>query len=658
MLTPHSLAGRTLASVSAFLLVSMLALPAAAQMAKSAPPGAAPAAALRPQLTAADLEAFLEGFLPAQIERQDIAGAVVVVVKDGKVLFGKGYGYADVKTRRPVSVDDTLFRPGSVSKLFTATAVMQLVEQGKLDLDRDVNDYIDFKLPATYSKPVTLRAILTHTPGFEEAVKNLFIGSAGDLTSLRQYLVDHLPARIWPPGTVPAYSNYGIALSGYVVERVSGEKFEDYVANHIYKPLGMTHATFAQPLSPALAPLMSSGYRLGSQDAKPYEIVQAAPAGSMAVSAGDIAKFMIAHLQDGRYGDAQILKPETAKLMHSRQYAPDPRMPAMCISFFDETQNGHTIVGHGGDTLYFHSHLHLILDANVGLFVSLNSAGRGEFSLREVLWNKFLDRYFPPRPETPPAIATAAQDAAKLTGSYISTRRGEKSILKAAAVLAQSKVAAKPDGTLVLEDFKDTNGQARQWREIAPMLYQDVKSEDRLLFKPGPEGRMTIFTYFSAFAFERAHWYENQTFNLVILIFTLGLFLLSLLLWPVAALCRRHYGKPLQLTDEERKLRRRTRLVALLNLIAFGGWAGIFFYGFNDIGRLTAKLDLWLRLFQILAVLGALGTLVAVGNALRTWSTPGRWWWTKLHEILLAAACLGFVWLGFVLRIFHFSLNY
>jgi hypothetical protein len=344
--------------------------------------------------------------------------------------------------------------------------------------------------------------------------------------------------------------------------------------------------------------------------------------------------------------------------MHTRQYAPDPRMPAMCISFFDEKQNGHTIVGHGGDTLYFHSHLHLILDANVGLFVSVNSAGRGEFGLRGELWNKFLDRYFPPRSETPPAIATAAQDAAKVTGSYVSSRRGEVSILKAATVLGQAKVSAKPDGTVILEDFKGSNGQPREWREIAPMLYQDVKSEDRLFFKPGADGRMTIFTYFSAFAFERARWYENQTFNLVILFFTLGMFLLSLLLWPVAALCRRHYGKPLPLTGEERKLRRRTRLIALLNLIAFGGWVGVFIYGLEDIGRLTGKLDLWLRLFQVLAILGALGTLVAIGNALRTWSAPGRWWWTKLHEALLALACLGFVWLGFVLHIFHFNLNY
>jgi len=661
MHSSHRSAQRVLVGWSPLAVVLWLTLPVGAQPSKTTAakqPTTVPATKAGHELTAADAEAFFDGFVPAQIERDDIAGAVVVVVRDGKVLFGKGYGFADVKTKKAVSVDDTLVRPGSVSKLFTATAVMQLVEQGKLDLDRDVNDYLDFKIPATYAEPITLRSILTHTPGFEEALKNLFTGSARDLASLRQYVIEHVPARIWPPGTFPAYSNYGLALSGYIVERVSGEKFEDYVANHIYKPLGMRHATFAQPLPPALEPLMSSGYKLGSQEAKAFEEVQASPAGSMAVSGGDMARFMIAHLQDGRYGDGRILKPETAKLMHSRQYAPDPRMPAMCISFFDETQNGHAIVGHGGDTMYFHSHVHLILDANTGLFISLNSAGRGGFDLREALWKKFLERYFPGHPETPPAMATAAQDTPKVAGLYVFSRRGEESILKAASVLGQTKVSAKPDGTLILEVLKDTNGQPREWREIAPMLYQDVKSEDRLLFKPGEGGRMRMFTYFSAFAFERARWWENRNFNRVIVIFTLGIFLLALLLWPVAALCRRHYGKPLQLTKEEGKLRLRTRLVAGVNLAACAGWAGIFFYGLNDIGRLTEKLDMWLRLLQILAILGALGTVVAIGNALRTWSRAGRWWWTKLEESLLAAACLGFVWLGFVLHVFHFNLRY
>ncbi len=286
------------------------------------------------ELTAADADVFLDGLVPALLEHNDVAGAVIMIVKDGKVLYANGYGYSDVKSRKPVSVDDTLFRPGSISKLFTCTAVMQLVEQGKLDLDRDVNDYLDFKIPATYAQPVTLRRIMTHTAGFVEWGKDLFVPTAADLEPIGEVLPNHLPARIFAPGEMPAYSNYAMTIAGYIVQRISGEKFEDYIANHIYKPLGIVHSTFVQPLPTDLKPLMSSGFALASGGAKEFEFVNSAPAGSMSTSAGDIAKFMIAHLQDGRYGDVQILKPETAKLMHSRAFGPVPELNGMALAFF------------------------------------------------------------------------------------------------------------------------------------------------------------------------------------------------------------------------------------------------------------------------------------------------------------------------------------
>ncbi|PYI78776.1 MAG: hypothetical protein DMF05_11490 [Verrucomicrobia bacterium] len=234
-----------------------------------------------PQLTKADFETFLDALIPSQLRNRNIAGAVVSVVKDGQVLFQKGYGYADVEEKKPVLPDQTLFRPGSVSKLFTATAVMQLVEQGKLDLDRDVNDYLDFALPKTYPEPVTLRQLLTHTGGFEETLKNLFVAHESDIKPLRTYLMNEMPARIFLPGKIPSYSNYGFTLAGYIVERVSGEKFERYIENHILKPLGMNNSTFEQPLPPQLGPQMSKGYLSASKKPRDFEWVQAAPAGAL-----------------------------------------------------------------------------------------------------------------------------------------------------------------------------------------------------------------------------------------------------------------------------------------------------------------------------------------------------------------------------------------
>jgi len=262
--------------------------PVAPKKDTSQPPVPGQAASGPHEMTAADVEAFLDGLVPLQIKEDDVAGVTISVVKDGKLLFAKGYGYADVEKKKPVSPQETLFRPGSISKLFTWTAVMQLFEQGKLDLDRDVNEYLDYKIPDAFGKPITLKNIMTHTPGFEEQIKDLFLTDSTK-PNLGQYLKTHIPARIYPPGTVPAYSNYATTVAGYIVERISGKPFDEYVAENILKPLNMTRSTFTQPLPSELAPLMSSGYRLGSAEAGPFEVINAFPAGSLSSSATDMA---------------------------------------------------------------------------------------------------------------------------------------------------------------------------------------------------------------------------------------------------------------------------------------------------------------------------------------------------------------------------------
>ena len=287
-------------------------------------------------LTADDLAAYMDGMVPQQLKLQNIAGAVVLVVKDGNVLFQKGYGYSDVDKETPVTPDGTLFRPGSVSKLFTWTAVMQMVEQGKIDLDKDVNDYLDFKIPATFPQPITMRNLMTHTAGFEEAIKDLIVTKNLGPISIGNYLKTHMPERVYPPGTTPAYSNYGATLAGYIVERVSGMPFDDYVDKNVFGPLGMTHTSFRQPLPASLQPMMSNGYGLATDKPKKYEIVRPEPAGSSATSAVDISHFMLVHLQNGEWNGVHILKPETVALMHSTQFGVNPALPHMALGFYEE----------------------------------------------------------------------------------------------------------------------------------------------------------------------------------------------------------------------------------------------------------------------------------------------------------------------------------
>ncbi|HYL70352.1 MAG TPA: serine hydrolase domain-containing protein, partial [Candidatus Dormibacteraeota bacterium] len=294
-------------------------------------------------LTAADLNAWLDGYLPYALKTGDIAGCVVAVVKDGQILTERGFGFADVEKRAPVDPKLTLFRPGSVSKLLTWTAVMQQVEQGKIDLDADVNRYIDFKIPARDGKPVTMRELMQHTAGFEEQAKGI-ISEDPKAPGMEALLKQWVPTRVFAPGTTPAYSNYGASLAGYIVERLSGEKFDDYIDRHILEPLDMKHSSFRQPLPKELEPLMSKGYPAASQPPRAFEIVGPAPAGSLSSSGEDMAHFMIAHLQNGEYKGNRILEPETAEMMHNSPLTVLPPLNRMELGFFETNINGREVI--------------------------------------------------------------------------------------------------------------------------------------------------------------------------------------------------------------------------------------------------------------------------------------------------------------------------
>jgi CubicO group peptidase (beta-lactamase class C family) len=611
-----------------------------------------------PQLTQADLTAFFDGLVPLQIERDDIAGAVVAVVQDGKVIFAKGYGYSDLKDKKLVSPEDTLFRIGSISKLFTWTAVMQLVEQGKINLDADVNQYLDFRVPEPLGK-ITMRDLMTHTPGFEEAIKDLIVTDGTMLPSLRDYLVNHMPQQIFAPGTTGAYSNYGATLAGYIVQRVSGQNFDDYIEQHIFTSLGMAHATFRQPLPPNLAPLMSDGYQLASGGAKKFEFVTAFPAGGVSVSAMDITHFMIAHLNDGEYNGVRILQPDTVKLMHSRQYAPDPRVHAMCLGFYEESRNGHRIIGHGGDTQYFHSDLHLILDANTGLFISYNSLGRGDVEPRGPLFQKFLDRYFPYTPPAEKPLSTAAADARAVAGLYIASRRPQTNMLYLISVIGEAAVTPAKDGKLIVAGMKDVNGQPTQWVETAPQLWRDTNDpQNTLAFSRMPDGRWQIALDFPFEVYQQVPWTQSKTLVQTLLICSYIIFLLSILLWPVAALIRRHYGFKLVFNPTELRARRWTRAAAFVLLAYWSLLVGGFVVKGESLGFLSSRMDWWFRLLQVIGWLGVFATLIAIWNFLVSWRTKSRWWGARLIDTLFLLACLASIWIVWFGHLLAFSLRY
>lgn len=597
------------------------------------------------ELTKADLEAFLDALVPAQLNSRDIAGAVVSVVKDGQVLLAKGYGYADVAAKKPVVADQTLFRPGSISKIFTATAVMQLVEQGKLDLDRDVNDYIDFAIPKTFAEPITLRRLLTHTAGFEETLKNLFVASAKEMRPIRDYLTSAMPQRIFPPGKVPSYSNYGLTLAGYIVERISGEPFEKYIAAQILAPLRMEHSSFAQPLPPELEAGMSQGYNSAAKGAKSFEFVQAAPAGSLSTTATDMTRLMLAFLAEGTLDGATILKPETVRAMAARQFELHPALHALGLILMEYSMNGQRIVGHAGDTIYFHSDMILMPDAQVGLFISYNSAGSRFGGGRGEVIRAFVNRYFPDPATAPPEIdpKTAQADGRAVSGIYLTSRRSESSFLKIGAILGQFAVQSDDKGILTLEGNKNLRGNLKRWREIGPLLYHEVDGPDLLAFRRDDKGVVTELVTNPVTMEQRVTGLASKTLILWLIGGSLALLQTTVILWPVAAVIRKRYARPLPLSRGDRLLFRLSRIVCLLEIAALALVALPMSWIDSNISYIGEGLNPWLTASHLAGWLAAAGLIVLAIAALRFWKTPGLGWWPRVHATLLLLASVAFI---------------
>lgn len=624
-----------------------------------APVVSKPGTAQPHDLGQADVDAWLDGFMPYALKSGGIPGAVVVVVKDGQPLTMRGFGYADVKARTPVDPSATLFRPGSVSKLLTWTAVMQQVQAGKIDLDEDINTYLDFKIPEKFGEPITMRNLMTHTAGFAETAKYLINHDDIPPQALGEALSRWVPERIYAPGAMPAYSNYGASLAGYIVERVTGEPFNQYVQQHILRPTAMRHSTFEQPLPAEFVPFMSKAYEFGSDKPQPYEVIPLAPAGSLAATGADMGRFMIAHLANG----GPLLNPASARLLHAPANKPYSALPGMGLGFYHEGRNGLNIVGHGGDTVYFHSDLHLFLDKNVGLFISMNSAGKAGAaqSLRGQLFKEFTDRYFPaPQPHLP-TLGTAKQHGEVLAGHYITSRAGGFNFLRLVSLLGQTSVAVDEDNHLVVSSITDAAGTPREWREIGPWLWQEVDGTDKLQAIINDDGSVKMFSitpFAPIIEFLPAPASFNAGWILPVAGIALVIILIAALGWPIVALVRRRYKYPSPLKDRPLFLHRATRGTAWLLVILTVGWLAVIAAINSDLTALNGGLDIWMRLLQLLLILAIVGTVLAIWNAWSVARAPGRHWVAAIWAVLIALAAAFLVWLSLNVGLLTASLNY
>ena len=609
-------ASLTRALLAALAVAAAAAVPVAAQQPAVTPPAViAPAAPVAPAapalpagaahvLTAQDAEVWLDGMIPSALRAGQVPGVVVVLVKDGKPLLQKGYGFADWDKSIPVDAQSTLFRPGSISKLFTWTAVMQLVEQGKLDLDADLNRYIDYKIPPRNGKALTLRHVMTHTTGFEESARDL-ITYTNVSPDLGKVLKQYVPPYVYDPGTTQGYSNYATALAGYIVERVSGTSFDNYVETHIFKPLKMNDSTFRQPLPAAMVKQMSQGYEKISDGPKGFEIVNLAPAGSLSATGADMGRFMLAYLNHGE----GLLKPATVEQMHGTITRGMPDLAGIGLGFYQQDINGHRSVGHGGDTVLFHSDLALFIDDGIGVFVSVNSPGKdgqGKW-LRERLFQAFADRYLPdtrPPVKSEVDLATATAHAKMMAGSYRNTRREDSTFLSLLQMISPLKMQAIDQGRIAVE----LAGERGVFREIKPFLWQEEHGRRRLQAKVenGKVVRWGLEPYVFAFVFEPVPALSGGT-SLVLFCLALLTALLTALIWPVAAvLRRRHRAAPPLPTVKW------IRIAACLSVLAVAMWT-VTFTQLEDL----ADLSTLLLLTQAVTIAGFAGGLIAAAWHLR-----------------------------------------
>ncbi len=611
-----------------------------------------------PRLTKSDVDAWLDGFLPFAMARGDIAGAVVVVVRDGQILTEKGYGYSDVEAGTPVIPDETLFRPGSVSKLFTWTAVMQLVEDGQLDLDTDVNEYLDFELSAPDETPVTLRNIMTHTGGFQESVRHLMSSDAESMLPLDEMLKQSVPDRIFEPGTTPAYSNYATALAGYIVGRVSGMSFDDYVDRNIFAPLGMTRSSFRQPLPERLKPLMSKGYLSADADAKPFEFVAPAPAGSLSATGHDMAAFMIAHLNDG----GPLLSPETARLMHNSTFTALPPLDGMALGFFDDSVGGIRGIGHGGDTQYFHSDLMLFPEQDVGIYVSFNSSGKNGITgpLRAALVSDFAERYFGSDPLGNQRVdpGTAKAHARQMVGTYASSRGFQTNFLAVQNLFGQAKVGLTPEGGIYVESATNAAGNPRTWVEIAPYVWRDERSDEYLVAQV-VDGEVVRWSTNAVTVYDRVPWYLNSSWIMPALIAALAILVITVIAWPAGVIARRRFRAARPFEGEQLRTFRATRIFSLLVLLVSAGWAYFMSTAFSNLGLLGGALDPLLYTLQIGSILAYVGLFgLAIWNLILVWTHGNNGWLSKLWSVLLVFAAFMFVWVAFNFHLIGFGTKY
>jgi CubicO group peptidase (beta-lactamase class C family) len=427
---------------------------------------------------------FADGFFPQEMARRHIPGLVFVFVSSGEIAIARGFGAAQLEPRRPVDAERTVFRLASVSKTITATAALQLVERGRLDLHKDVNTYLKhFQLAAGHG-PITLHHLLTHTAGFDERLTGMAARSAQDMQPLADYLAKSMPPMFIEPGRVNSYSNHGFALIGLLVQEASGRPFADYVQEEILKPLGMHRSGFLTARVPAdLA--VAYDFVDGQHHPLSPEYVQVSPSGAFFTTGTDMGHFLIAHLRGGTYHDRRVLRQETVARMHAQQFAQTPDVSGWAYGLWEDARNGGRALLHNGGGKGYRALLYLLPEQDAGFFLAYNLADKhADGELQELFIQRYRQAFVPARDQASHAYEHRSVD--QFVGDYQYVRRARTTMEKMIAAVNSVHIERREKGALRM------TGPSREpvgLTAIGPLLFRRDDGRGVVAFDAVEAGR-------------------------------------------------------------------------------------------------------------------------------------------------------------------------
>lgn len=471
---------------------------------------------------------FIDDYMTHEIQERHIVGASVVVIKDQKEILKKGYGYSDEELKCAVDPNTTTFPIASISKLFTAIGIMQLYEQGKIDLNEDVQQYTEgIKINNPYDKKVTCSNLLTHSSGMDEGSE--LLGSTTDekeIKSQETYFIQHALNVIDLPDTVCRYSNLGYNLLGYILERKSKQDYETYIKENILDKLEMTRSSVRIPDEN-----MAKGYyyKDGEYGQVPYAYQYTSGSAGVISTAADMGNFIKALLNEGDFNGRQLLQKQTMQNMYAKEFSNDEILPGMGYGFIREERGGKLILKHEGALPGYMSTLLLIPDQNLGIYIGINTFDALPFQFEK----DFLDKFLGESKMQQPTIKIA-DDLKRYVGNYRNYDGiAQSNIMKAFIIFdptTQTKVSLDRNGVLNLEEY------SQEKECISTRLYEIEKGkfirEDNggyYVFRIGQDGHITYaFNEVSHNAYKRLHWYESRNILLGVIGGTIIIFVIDL----------------------------------------------------------------------------------------------------------------------------------